>query len=214
MIAFPEKIGVPIVNHLTGHRYDLVPAADLEPDTATLARIVAICNEPEIYRWLFREPLEGRPYLEEKARAWIEWAKAGWHGKTHFVFAVLDANKAVAAACDIKSNDPSSEIGYWASREHRGVMTNAVAAMCTIAAEAGFIELFARTKKGNVQSQAVLERVGFDRRRAVATHIGDIRRLSPRMVQVSDYDWFIRTLAPKEMSPTPEPTTAIDRGLS
>jgi RimJ/RimL family protein N-acetyltransferase len=163
MITFPAAVRVPILNHVTGRPYDLTPAAELNPDAATLARIVAICNEPEVYDWLFREPLEGRPYPEEMARQWIEWSKAGWLAKTHFVFVVRDERKGVAAACDIKSNAPNAEIGYWSSRHHRGVMTNAVAAMCSLAADAGFLELFARTKQRNLRSQAVLARAGFER---------------------------------------------------
>lgn len=178
MIVFPEEICVGIVNHVTGRRYDLIPAADLSPDLPTLARIVAVCNESEVYRWLFREPLAGRPYSEKWARDWIEWSKAGWHAKTHFVFVVLDEMKSVAAACDIKSNALNAEIGYWASQEHRGVMTNAVVAVCNLAAAAGFVGVFARTKKSNIRSQAVLARAGFEK-----SHD-----------RSDDHEWFTRTL--------------------
>lgn len=178
MIVLPEKVSVPIRNHRTGRPYDLIPAAELDPDEATLARIVAICNEPEVYAWLFREGLEARPYPEKMAREWIDWAKAGWNAKSHLVFAVRDEQRQVVAACDIKSNAPNAEIGYWSSGAHRGVMTNAVIAMCAIAAQAGFAGLFARTKKKNIRSQAVLKRAGFERDHT----------------RHDDYEWFTRSL--------------------
>lgn len=181
MIAFPEVVQVPIVNHLTHRRYAVVPAAELTPDQETLTRIVSICNEPDVYRWLFRDRLGGQPYPIENARNWIERAKAGWHSHTHFVFAVIDEANHLAAACDIKSSDPRSEIGYWSSAAHRGIMTNVIIALCTLAADAGFTELFARTKRANVRSQAVLARAGFKR----TDDRGD------------DYHWFARTLTAK-----------------
>jgi RimJ/RimL family protein N-acetyltransferase len=178
MIAFPKDIKVPIVNYLTERRYEMVRASELVPGPEMLERIVAICNEPDVYDWLFRERLEGCPYTEEEARQWIEGSKSGWSSKTHFVFAILDESGAVAAACDIKSADPVSEIGYWASQRHRGLMTNGVRVLCALAATAGFQYLVARTKKENAQSQRVLKRAGF--------------RRSPD--QNDNCDWFARDL--------------------
>jgi RimJ/RimL family protein N-acetyltransferase len=152
-----------VTNFLTGGVYDFVPAADVRADAASLARIVSICNEPDVYDWLFRPSLGGVPYGEGKAVQWLDWAKDGWRAGTHFVFAVLDAAGLVAAACDIKSADARAEIGYWCSVRHRGVMTNTVTALCGLAAEAGFHGLFARTKVGNTRSKGVLLRSGFAR---------------------------------------------------
>jgi RimJ/RimL family protein N-acetyltransferase len=140
-----------------------------------VARIVSICSEPNVYEWLFREPLGGCPYEETKAREWLQWSNDGWSSGTHFVFAVIDDQKCVVAACDIKSNNPIAEIGYWASQWHRGVITNAVISMCTLAADAGFRELFARTKKENYRSQAVLQRAGFKKS---ASHDGGEERFT------------------------------------
>lgn len=138
-------------------RCDLVP-----PTPDRLAEIVAICNEPEVYSWLFREALCGLAYPVEKANEWLQWASDGWRTNTHFCFAVTDDSGAIAAACDIKSNDPdAAEIGYWASGLHRGITTNAVDAMSQAARQAGFRSLMARTQHGNRRSQAVLCRVGF-----------------------------------------------------
>lgn len=162
-MKFPSPLRLPIVNHLNGRLYEFVRGCDVSSEPSSVARIVSICNEPDIYEWIFRGPLEGRPYEEEKAREWLQWAKEGWLSGTHFVFAVIDDQKCVAAACDIKSNEPVAEIGYWASQQHRGVMTNAVVTMCALAVDAGFRELFARTKKENQRSRAVLQRAGFKR---------------------------------------------------
>ena len=106
------------------------------------------------------------------------WAAAGWRDNTHFVFAALDAQGQVAAACDIKSNDPSwAEIGYWSSRRHRGVMTNIVLEVSRQARQAGFTTLFARTRRGNTRSVGVLHRAGF---------IAD----GDRSAADDAYDWF------------------------
>lgn len=163
-MKFPNPLRVPIVNHLTGRAYNLVRASDMNGDPSNQQRIAAICNEPEVYEWLFRDLFEGRPYEEAKAREWLRWSREGWSSGTHFVFAVIDDEQRIAAACDIKSAEPVAEIGYWASQKHRGVMTNAVKAMCALAREAGFRRLFARTKEKNVRSQAVLVRAGFERK--------------------------------------------------
>lgn len=161
VIRFPHPIRVPIQNHLTGETCILIRAEELQPTPATLQRITAICNEPEVYQWLFHDPLKGEPYLEAKARQWLESAKTGWQEQTHFIFAVLNARAEIVAACDIKSTDAIPEIGYWATRHHRGVMTNTVMALRSLATTAGFKGLFARAKIDNLKSQAVLQRVGF-----------------------------------------------------
>ncbi len=162
-MRFPEDLRVPIDNPLTGARYELVRADGAARGPEALERLVEICNEPDIYDWLFRELLGGRPYSEGKAREFLEWSGAGWSAGTHFVFLVLDGEGRIAAACDIKSNDTVAEVGYWAGRDHRGVMTNTVRALCALAAGAGFGRLFARTKAGNLRSQGVLLRAGFAR---------------------------------------------------
>ena len=152
---------IQLTNALNGCPYRLVRAHEIICDDAQIARIVSICNEPEVYAWLFRGPLDGKAYESAKARDWLNWAAAGWAAGSHFVFAVIDEHQHIAAACDIKSRDAVAEIGYWASRHHRGIMTNAVRAVGNWAQEAGFHGLFARTKLANHASHAVLARTGF-----------------------------------------------------
>ena len=162
MIAFPAILRLPVTNYLNGRRYSVLRCDHVEPTFDRLAEIVAICNEPEVYSWLFREVLSGLAYPPEKAMEWLSWASDGWRANNHFCFAVTDDSGAIVAACDIKSNDPDgAEIGYWASAHHRGVMTNSVDAMCQAARQAGFRSLMARVRHENSRSQAVLARVGF-----------------------------------------------------
>ena len=177
-IHFPLRIKAPIKNALNGRPYTLHRADALEPTPARLEQIAAVCNEPHIYGWLFKEGLGGRAYNTEDAEGWLGWAKAGWRDNTHFVFVALDTEGQVAAACDIKSNDPSwAEIGYWSSRRHRGVMTNIVLEVSRQARQAGFTTLFARTRRGNTRSVGVLHRAGF---------IAD----GDRSAADDAYDWF------------------------
>ncbi len=150
-----------LVNHLTGAAFRLVPTGEIRADDEAIDRIVSICSEAAIYEWLFRRPFGGRPYGSDDARQWLRWAREGWSSGAYFVFAVVGSDGLVAAACDIKSDEPMPEIGYWCSQHHRGVMTNAVAAMCNLGRESGFRGFYARTKHGNVRSEAVLQRCGF-----------------------------------------------------
>tara|TARA_R110002050_G_scaffold32336_2_gene83315 strand:+ start:283 stop:873 length:591 start_codon:yes stop_codon:yes gene_type:complete len=163
-MKFPQHLSITIANHFNGRAYKLIPATEVSSETESLRRIASICNEPAVYEWLFRSRLEGRVYEEEKAREWLRVSRDEWFSGTHFVFAVIDEQNLVAAACDIKSPGPVAEIGYWSSEQHRGVMTNAVKALCALASAAGYQALFARTKDGNVRSEAVLRRAGFEKK--------------------------------------------------
>jgi RimJ/RimL family protein N-acetyltransferase len=69
----------------------------------------------------------------------------------------------VVGAIDIKSSDlDAGEIGYWASSEYPGYVTNAVVALSQLAKNAGFKSLFADTVPDNLPSQSVLRRAGFN----------------------------------------------------
>ena len=151
-----------IENHLTGTSYNLRRMADLEATDDFIDSVVSVCNEPQVYDWLFRERLEGKPYPPSDAGWFKEWGTQGWEDNTHYLFIVTDDKGRAAAACDIKSADlDAAEIGYWASGHHRGVMTNAVKAMVAAGFEAGFRRFYARVKPGNDASAAVLKRSGF-----------------------------------------------------
>lgn len=161
-IQFPVPINIPVENYLSGQRYWLISADRLEHTDKRLAEISEICNELEIYNWLFRSSLSGSPYTCAKAAEWIAWSRDGWREYTHFSFAITDDTGAIAAACDIKSNDlAEAEVGYWSSSKHRGIMTNAVIGLCSLARQTGFQALFARTDPKNLRSKSVLTRAGF-----------------------------------------------------
>lgn len=161
-VQFDPPAGCSISNFLTGSPYCLVRADRLTVTPERLEEITAICNEPEVYEWLFRERLAGKPYAPSNATQFVEWFSKGWREGIFFVFIVVTAEGEVAAACDIKSNDADgAEVGYWASARHRGIMTNAVVQVCSLARQAGFNSLTARTKKLNERSARVLTRAGF-----------------------------------------------------
>lgn len=131
-----------------------------EEDVADLVRI---CNEPLVWRFLFRDRLGGRRYGERDARDFFQWACEGWAAGTHMVFLLRDGDDRVGACVDIGPLDESGDalIGYWASAHHRGVMTNAVERLAILAAEAGYLKLSALVEPENTRSSAVLERARF-----------------------------------------------------
>ncbi len=162
MICFPTSIREPVRRHESEQRFSLVRADSLIADDRMLEQLVAICNEPEIYRWLFAGLCCGMPYRSQHAEAWLQWARRGWLENTHFAFAVLDEQGDIVAACDIKSNTVrDAEIGYWCSKSASGIMTHAVRAMIDLALRAGFQSFTAYTHPGNTRSLAVLNRLGF-----------------------------------------------------
>ncbi len=161
MISFPQTAKA-IKNALTGEVYSLQAMDSLQATPAHVGRVTEICNEPEIYQWLYREMFDGEPYPPDSAVEWISWGIEGWENSTHFVFVILDGDGAIVAACDIKSSDlDRAEIGYWASSHHRGIMTNAVKAVLDMAGQAGFRSFCAEALPENTRSQAVLKRTGF-----------------------------------------------------
>lgn len=163
----PPVAAVKVRNAKSGAWYDMRPiildeAADtIAPDD--IARIVAVCNESLIYNILFIERCTGQTYSEADAERFVAWAGRGWREKSHFVYLLRDSTGSIAGALDIKSaNLSSSEIGYWLSQDHSGVMANAVIALCVMARQVGYEELFALVREGNDRSVRVLKRAGFD----------------------------------------------------
>ena len=114
MISFPPPKTIALNNWTDGRPYTLHRADALQPTPARLEQNAAVCNEPEVYGRLFKEGLGGRAYTAEDAAGWLTWAAAGWRDNTHFVFAALDVEDRVAAACDINPTippGPKSAIG-------------------------------------------------------------------------------------------------------
>ena len=149
-------------NAKNGAQYALTRADQVPANGGSIQRLVSVCNEPEIYDFLFRTLLKGAPYSAPNAQYFLEKAAQGWREKSHFIFVALDSNQEICGAMDIKSSDRKrGEIGYWASRDHAGIASPGVGVLCGIAAEAGFESLFAYVKTTNPKSAAVLERNGF-----------------------------------------------------
>jgi RimJ/RimL family protein N-acetyltransferase len=156
----PERCA--IANFLTGETYFLSRADRVEATPERLAQVTAICNEPEVHKWIFNEMLGGRPYPASKAEDFASFSRTGWQEGTHFIFLIVTGEGRVAAACDIKQNEADgAEVGYWASAAHRGVMTAGVVQLCALARSAGFRALYARVRKANARSARVLHRAGF-----------------------------------------------------
>lgn len=160
--TFPAGLAVPITSARSGTVYTLI-RADALPDTPEVtAQLIAACNEPLIYDWLFRERCQGQPYGEADAASFFSWMRAGWSDAAHFVFALRSPGGELAGVLDIKSADlDGAEVGYWLRASHSGLMANALHALETLAWAAGYRALYARVRPGNLRSQAVLRRAGW-----------------------------------------------------
>ncbi|GCE23755.1 GNAT family N-acetyltransferase [Dictyobacter kobayashii] len=153
-----------IVLHFPDNQaYGLRSIDDSFPVTPELQQeLIAICNEPLIYNRLFRARLQGQPYGLENSTYFTSWAQEGWRKNSWFVFLVLDPLGHAVAAVDIKSNNiDEAEIGYWASTQSRGIMTNTVITLCESARTAGYRRLYALVAPDNAQSSSVVRRAGF-----------------------------------------------------
>ena len=160
--GFPSAVSIPLTHPLSGKVYTLARADALEGTPDEVADLIAACNEPLIYEWLFRERLEGQPYTEAQAASFLNWMRYGWQNDAYFVFALLSPCGRLVGVLDIKSADPiAAEVGYWLSSKHRGLMGVAVAALETLARHAGCHSLYARIRPGNGRSQAVVQRAGW-----------------------------------------------------
>lgn len=161
--AFNPPIIQRVSRYRTGDVFSLVSADDSARfSAADRERIVAVCNEPLIYEMLFAGRLGGRAYGNNDAREFLEWAEAGWLQRNYFVFLIVSPSNGVVGAIDIKSpNLEAAEIGYFASAEHPGLMTNTVIGLCGLALRAGYRSLFALVQPHNQRSAAVLSRSGF-----------------------------------------------------
>ena len=162
MISFPSIVRTPIRNFKTGAAYTLVRGDFITPTNERLSEIVSICNEPDIYGWLFRDILAGQPYPQQKALDWVRWLADGWTTNSHFGFVVLAHDGSLAASCAIKGAAiHGSEVGYWTSAKHTGIMTSTLTEVIRLARAAGFSSLTCKARTANHRSKAVMIRAGF-----------------------------------------------------
>ena len=160
--GFPAELQIPLTHPLSGKTYTLVRADALRQTPEELADLIAACNEPLIYDWLFRERQAGQPYDRTRAASFYVWSREGWQDGTHFVFALLSPCGQLVGMLDIKSTDlEAAEVGYWLRSAHGGLMDTALEVLAAVARRAGYRALYARVKPGNRRSLAVLERVGW-----------------------------------------------------
>ncbi|MFB7493818.1 GNAT family N-acetyltransferase [Streptomyces sp. NPDC056161] len=147
----------------------------MDPVTLTTARLLlrtvgprdndavhAAAQDPDIQRWTTIPS----PYLPEHARGFTEQqVPEGWATGSMYTFGVfLPAGDLVGMLGLTMRSLGTTEIGFWASREHRGrgYITEATAAVARWA----FTDLHVdrvewRAEVGNHASRAVAERTGF-----------------------------------------------------
>jgi ribosomal-protein-alanine N-acetyltransferase len=122
-------------------------------------------QDPELHRWLLEVP---DPYSRTDAQAFVVERTAGWLNGSQAAFAIVDsASGRVAGGATLYPDGPGAIAAYWLTREARGrgLATRAL----RLAVEWGFRTLDLQritlwTLAGNVRSEHVAERVGFERR--------------------------------------------------
>ena len=134
----------------------------LKISTTDLSTIVKRCNEPLIYKYIFKDALDGRPYAIGDARVFIKWANLGWREHRFFVFLIKDPGGKIVGCVEISSDIlTESAIGYWITSTVSGVMTNILICLTDIARAAGYRKLVALVEPDNIRSLKLIERVQF-----------------------------------------------------
>ncbi|MEU0949729.1 GNAT family N-acetyltransferase [Streptomyces canus] len=143
---------------LTTDRLLLRPPTPQDTET-----VLAAVQDPDILRWTTIPS----PYLVEHAQSFTEQlAPAGWANDTMFTWGLFlpEGEDLVGMLGLTMRSAGTAEIGYWATKEHRGngYVTEAVRA----ASRWAFTELSIdrvewRAEVGNQPSLAVAERAGF-----------------------------------------------------
>ncbi|MEU3343414.1 GNAT family N-acetyltransferase [Streptomyces sp. NPDC006700] len=127
--------------------------------------VYAAVQDPDIQRWLSQLP---SPYLPEHARSFTEdMVPVGWANGSMFTFGLFLAGPSGDLVGTLGMSMRSlgeAEIGYWATKEHRG--NGYVTEASLTVARWAFTQLAVdrlewRAEVGNHASRAVAERVGF-----------------------------------------------------
>jgi RimJ/RimL family protein N-acetyltransferase len=139
--------------------------AQTDQDQKNIAKLF---NQPSIYKLFLAETWKGREFSAEDARTFIGNAQKNWISKKSFIFLVRNPENDIVAVLTIKSpNLDSAEIGFWASENYPGIMTNALIELCDIAQRAGYKQLFGKTMADNEKSLRVLNRAGFNEEKPI-----------------------------------------------
>jgi RimJ/RimL family protein N-acetyltransferase len=135
---------------------------------ADIRRIAEICDQPEVKRWVTSDAATGTDgtYTQDDARAYVEIAADGWKTGALSAYLVRDAEDVIQGVVSLKpTDDPNQpEVGYWsdtAEDSPGGYMTNAVDALCELAAQAGYKSVLGQVAIGNPASGELLLRAGF-----------------------------------------------------
>ncbi|MEU9402396.1 GNAT family protein [Streptomyces sp. NPDC048242] len=157
--------------------------------------VYAAAQDPESQRWISSFP---SPYLREHAEAFIGVVARGWADDSEYHFGLFLPDGALAGMLGVMRRGPgAAEVGFWATREHRGrgYMTEAALAAARWAfTDVSVDRLEWRAEVGNLPSRAVAERVGFTMEgtlRAAVAHRG-VRR-----------DSWVGSLLPSDLGLTP-----------
>ena len=126
-----------------------------------IKQIVSICNQPLIYKILFKKKLNNKPYQKKDALKFQKWANKGWKNQTWFVFTIRNKKGDIISCMDIKTTPPIAEVGYWSNKNYPGIITNAVKEMINLAKKANYKSLFAKILPTNYKSQNLVKRVGL-----------------------------------------------------
>jgi RimJ/RimL family protein N-acetyltransferase len=125
--------------------------------------VVAACRDPEVPRWT----TVPSPYTEEDARGWIELATTSWkEGTAPFAIVDRETNDLAGALTLWAHGRAIGELGYWsvAAFRGRGYMPRAIRLICRWGfEEVGLARIQLGTLLGNVSSERVAEKCGFQR---------------------------------------------------
>jgi RimJ/RimL family protein N-acetyltransferase len=132
-----------------------------------VAAVTQACQDPEIPRWTAGIP---EPYEEHHAREWISLHDRFWdeEGRATFAFcgATTDELFGSMTLGEIDFVTRSGVVGYWAApwARNRGATTRALKLICAWGFESLGIETVdLMTLPGNVASERVAEKAGFER---------------------------------------------------
>ncbi|MEW2399512.1 GNAT family N-acetyltransferase [Streptomyces sp. NPDC046862] len=124
--------------------------------------VYAAAQDPEIQRWT----MIPSPYLREHAELFVgQMAPDGWADSSMYTFGVFLPSGELAGMLGITMRSlGTGEIGFWATKEHRGngYITEAALAVSRWAFTSVAIDRVEwRAEVGNTASRAVADKAGF-----------------------------------------------------
>ncbi len=163
LVKIKLPINIEINNFFTNKPYFIRDLADDSLYERLIPLIVKVCNEPRIFNRLFAKKfVKGATYRPINALEFLVYANRGWQKQEKFQFAIFNEDNDIVGTLELRSNDSKAcEIGYWASENHRGIMSNAVIAIAKLAKSVGYEKLFLLIAPDNIASQKVAKNAGF-----------------------------------------------------